>query len=112
MCKEGNQLKIYKRCIKQVAIQMYKIKNQLSPSYVQSLFTNRESNYDMRDNDRFTIPNFNTVTYGKKSLRYYGAKLWTDIPTEIKERFSLENFKSAVTIWLENIDDESNINFL
>ena len=76
LCRQGNQLSIYRKCMKQVAIQMYKIKNDLSPSYVQGLFNNRIPNYDISDNDQFRIPNFETITYGKTSFRYYGAKLW------------------------------------
>lgn len=112
MCREEQQLKIHKKCIKQVAVQMFKIKRNISPQYLQSLFTNRETHYNMRDNNQFIIPHFNTVNYGKKSLNYYGAKLWSYIPIEIKESNSLASFKSAVTTWLGNLDVIDNIDFL
>ena len=112
ICRDEKLLNIHKRCIKTVAIQMYKVKNQMVPNYIQELFTRRESNYDMRDNDLFNIPKFKTVSYGKKCFRYYGAKLWSIIPKEIKDRTSLTCFKDAMTIWLLNNDNVTNIEFL
>ena len=112
LCNEQKVLNIHKRCIKTVAIQMYKIKQQKVPIYVQEMFSRRESHYDIRDNDLFEIPHYKTVTYGKKSFRYFGAKLWANIPKEIKAKPSLTGFKDALTIWLLNIGNVSNIEFL
>jgi len=112
ICMDENQLNIYNKCIRQVAVQMYKIKRRISPQYLQSLFNVRETHYDMRDNNQFIIPQFTTVNYGKRSLKYYGAKLWSCIPLEIKERDSLAGFKSAVTTWLRNLDMSNRIDFL
>ena len=75
LCRNQKQLTIYKRCIKAVAMQMYKIKNHNTPIYIQELFNARLTNYDMRDNDKLTLPSFNSISFGKKSFRYYGAKL-------------------------------------
>ena len=111
MCQDQKVLNIHKRCIKTVAIQMYKIKRQLVPIYVQELFRKRESCYNIRDNDLFEIPCFKTVKYGKKSFRYFGAKLWANIPKEIKAKPTLTCFKDALTIWLLNIGNVSNIDF-
>ena len=112
LCRNEQQLNIYKRCIKNVAIQMYKIKNQTSPIFMQNLFVRRQSQYEMRDNDVYNIPRFKTVTYGKKSFRYYGAKLWSIIPVDIKDINSLVRFKSALTKWLQNHENVSNFDFL
>ena len=71
LCMQERQLNIHKRCIKSVAVLMFKVKSRLAPSYILDLVTNRELPYNVRDNDSFTLPNFNTITYGKKSLKYY-----------------------------------------
>lgn len=112
LCRKEKQLTIYKRCIKAVAMQMFKIKNQDAPIYIQELFNVRLNNYDMRDNDKFTLPSFNSTSYGKKSFRYYGAKLWNSIPLEIKQSVSLNTFKNSLTNWLECIDNVNTIEFL
>ena len=84
---------------------MYKVKTQIVPSYVRELFSSRESQYDLRDNDLFNIPNFKTITYGEKSVKYYGAKLWSNIPSDYKQCVSLSSFNLNVTRWLDSIDD-------
>lgn len=112
LCKQEKQLNVYRKCIKAVAIQMFKIKNGLSPDYVNELFTRREVNYEMRDSNNFNIPRYKTVKYGKRSLIYYAPKLWTNLPIHVKDAISLRTFKSAVTKWLQELDDISNINFL
>ena len=112
ICNDQKVLNIHRRCIKTVAIQMYKIKQQKVPTYVQELFSIRESYYNIRDNDLFEIPCFKTVKYGKKSFRYFGAKLWANIPKEIKSKPSLTCFKDALTIWLLDTENLSNIEFM
>ena len=91
---------------------MFKIKSQTAPSFINELFSHREHAYNMRDNDQFTLPKFNTVTFGRKSFRYYGSKLWTNIPVEIKQKPSLSTFKSAITKWVESIADLQNLEFI
>ena len=85
---------------------MYKVRKGIAPSYVSELFCIQESQYDMRDNDKFTLPQYNTVRFGKNSIRYYGAKLWNSIPVSIKHSQSLNTFKSAVNKWLLTCDIE------
>lgn len=112
ICKNEEILNINRRCIKSAAIQMFKIKMQTAPQYLQELFTRRESRYERRDTDLFNIPRFKTINYGKKSFRYYGAKVWSAIPRDIKEINSLQNFKSALTRWLLNTENISSIEYL
>ena len=97
ICSEENQLTIYKKCLKSVAIMMYKVKTGTAPEYIKELFISQESPYDMRDNDRYVLPKFRTITYGKKSFRYFGAWLWGNIPTQVKSCSSLNTFKSEIS---------------
>ena len=100
ICNQEKQLSVYRRCLKNAAILMYKIKKGISPQYVSELFSVHQVQYDMRDNDRMSLPNYNTITFGKNSFSYIGAKLWNNIPVEIKRSVSLNTFKSSVTKWL------------
>ena len=42
------------------------------------------------------IPEFNQVTYGKKSLRTFGLKLWNSLLYHIKSSENLESFKRTI----------------
>ena len=44
-------------------------------------------------------PKFSTKTYGYRSFRYYGAKLWNALPFEIKNTDDHDDFKSKLTAW-------------
>ena len=90
---------------------MYKINSKTAPTYLQELFPDREDLYNLRTNDTFHIPCFQTMTYGKKSFQYYGSELLMHIPSNIRSKVPLSSFKSAVTSWL-NSQNNANINFL
>ena len=53
------------------------------------------SNYNLRQAD-FSIPRYETVTYGKHSIRYLGPRLWTKLPKSIRDVTTLMSFKSKV----------------
>ena len=44
----------------------------------------------------------NTFLYGLRSIKYFGAKLWNDIPTFIKMSVSFNVFKSKLKEFLIN----------
>ena len=107
ICKEEKQLSVYKRCIRNMAIQMYKINKGTAPDYISELFSTQNSGYAMRDNQRMVLPEYNTVTFGKNSFRYLGAKVWNSIPVTIKHSVSLSTYKSALHEWLLTRDENS-----
>ena len=47
------------------------------------------------------IPEFNQVSYGKKSLRISGPKLWNGLRYHIKSPENLESSKEQLTIGME-----------
>ncbi len=49
------------------------------------------------------LGNKNTLQYGLKSLRYLGAKLWNDIPVEIRSIRLKHSFKMQLKIHLQNL---------
>ena len=105
ICSQEQQLSIFKKCVKTMAIMMYKVRTKTAPTYVCELFKPQESQYEMRDNEKLVLPRYNTVTFGKNSMKYYGAKLWNTIPVPIKSSSSLNIFKTAITKWLLTCDD-------
>ena len=48
--------------------------------------------YKLR-NHEFTIPRFNTVSFGKHSLRYMGPMVWSSVPSNVKKASTLSSFK-------------------
>ena len=105
ICEQEKQLNIFRNCVKMVACMMYRVSNSTAPNYISELFSRQESLYDMRDSNKFVLPRFYTIQYGKNSLSYYGVKLWNNIPLTIKNSHSLNTFKRSINKWLLTCDD-------
>ena len=58
---------------------IYKVKHKLLPSYVVDIFEENETRYQLRNENDFNIPRFQSVRYGKHSLRYQGPYLWSKL---------------------------------
>ena len=80
-----------------MAIFTYKIKNNLLPKIVIDLFTcpNHKYNLIIRNTD-FSINTFNTVKYGKNSLRYFGPHLWSKLNSSIRLEPCFSVFKNKI----------------
>ena len=98
---KANLPSLYNRILQDIAILMFKVKNNPVPPYIQDLFFNNAATttYNLRNSD-FRIPRFNTVTYGKHSIRYIGPLLWSNISRDVRNVNSLNVFKHAI----RNID--------
>ena len=57
--------------LQDVAILVYKVKFKLIAATIIDLFSVSLSSYNLRNSD-FFIPRFNTVKYGRQSIRYLG----------------------------------------
>ena len=83
------------RRLQDIAMLMYKVKNDLLPSSVTDIFSIKDSNYSLRNSD-FSIPRVNTEKYGKHSLRYFGPFLWSKLPADLRTAPSLSSFKNRI----------------
>ena len=87
------------RRLQDILILMYKVKNLLAPKHICDIFYKQFKNYNLRGSD-FPIPRFNTVKYGKHSIRYLGPHLWGKIDKDLRNKASLQesgnqNFRCA-----------------
>ena len=85
--------------IQTLAIELYKVYNNLSESLFSDRFTRTTNNYNLRTTSGFLIPQINTVLKGSNSIRYFGPKIWNIIPPETKYLISFENFKKSIRKW-------------
>ena len=90
-------LSVYRiRCL---GIEVYKCFNGLNPNYLNNLFKQPSLKYELRDSHRLEQPKFNTFTYGLRSFRYYGSKLWNVLPFSVKNTKEMHVFKKNITEW-------------
>ena len=75
---------------------MFKSLNGLAPVYLQDLFSERHTDYDMRDSLRkLNLPKPCT-DYLKRSFGYSGALLWNSLPENIRTIRSIRQFKKKI----------------
>ena len=83
------------RRLQDICILMYKVKHRLCPKSICNIFNEHTSAYNLRQSD-FSTPRYNTVTYGKHSLRYVGPKLWGKLSTADRSAKALQAFTYCI----------------
>ena len=79
--------------------EMYKTRNDLNPSFMQEIFYQNESHYNLRNNDEFVQPRVRSVGNGTESVRFKGPQLWQMLPQTIRNSESLAQFKANIKHW-------------
>ena len=83
LLKRDKATTIHERNIQTLAIELYKVFNDISPEIMKEVFIKKEtSKYCSRF--PFKGRNVNTVSYGTETLSFLGPKLWAIIPIDIK----------------------------
>ena len=99
---EWDQLSLRRRT--QKAIMMFKFLNGLAPVYLHDLFSERHTDYDLRDSFRkLNLPKPRT-DYLKGSFGYSGASLWNSLPENIRAITSIGQFNKEINRALETFD--------
>ena len=87
---------IHVRNLRLLATEMFKVKNNLSPSFIVYRF---ERVYNLRNKREFIRHKVITVQWGIESIRYFGPTIWDILPEEIKSATTLVSFKQKIQNW-------------
>ena len=69
----------------------------MAPEIVTEIFPLKpQRQYNLRSWSDFALPIVRTVNYGIESIKYLGSKVWQSIPESIKEKDTIERFKSGI----------------
>ena len=100
LLKKDNTVSIHHRNIQYVAIEMYKVMNNLSPQIMKDIFEKSDDNHT-RIGKKFIRPKVNTVYKGENSLRNFGPVVWNNmLPNKFKSCSSLIEFKKEIKSWI------------
>ena len=58
-----------------------------------------ESPYPLRNELRFKSRNIRTVKYGIETTAFVSSRIWSYMPSELKESTSLNEFRSKIKAW-------------
>ena len=81
-----------------LCIEIYKTFTKLNPGYMNDIFKLRNTDRLTREKYKLNleIPKPKKATFGTRSLRSYGLKIWNALPYHIKTSDNLNSFKSII----------------
>ena len=99
LLKLDNSFTIHQRNLQKLALEIYKVKNNLSPSFMKNIFIEHKKPYNLRNNPEFKTSNVHTVFNGTETITSRGPKTWTLVPSHIKKSKSVSEFKDKIKYW-------------
>ena len=72
---------------------------KLAPEIMNEVFDFIKCRNPLRNELRFKSRNIRTVRYGIETAAFVGSRIWTNMPNELKESTSLNEFKSKIKTW-------------
>ena len=76
LLKLDNSFTIHQRNLQKLALEIYKVKNNLSPSFMKNIFTEHKKPYNLRNNPEFKTSNVHTVFNGIETITFRRPKTW------------------------------------
>ena len=93
--EKGNSTTIRNRNIQLLAPELLKVKNGLSPPFMNEISVENEQHYyDSRKKTEFNGNNVKTVYNGTKTLTSLGPRIWKLRQTTLKKVIALRNLNS------------------
>ena len=99
LLKSTNTQPLHVRRLKQMACEVFKIVNKLSPEYINDLVKIKPSTYNFRAEKQAEIPSVNTTRYGLRSFRSEAARVWNSLPYELRVAESYLQFRRLIRGW-------------
>ena len=100
LLKKDGSVTIHHRNIQALAIEMYKVRNNLSPQIMTDMFQFRNNRPNIRNDNEFWVPMPKTTNYGSESVKYLGPIIWNILPKVLKDSSTLYSFKEKIKSWI------------
>ena len=94
-----NSVSIHQRNLQTLAVEMFKIKNNFSPPIMSTIFRLNENPFNLRDNNILKPRKIRTVHYGTETVTFRGPEIWAQVPENIKNSSSVNEFKTKIKTW-------------
>ena len=99
LLSEDKSFTVHHKNVQKLAIEIYKIKNELCPKIMLDLLKEVTRPYNLRNGLIWGSYRIKTVRYGTETITYLGPKTWSIIPDKIIESTSLETFRQKIKLW-------------
>ena len=90
---KDSSFKIHDRHLQKLLIEIFQVKMKLAPEIMNEVFDFIECRYPRRNELRSKLQNIRTIRYGTETATFVGSRIWSNMPSELKESTSLNQFK-------------------
>ena len=94
-----NSFTIHEKNLQRLAIEMYKVKNNLTPPFMKNVFLVSKNDINLRHKREFETTNVKSVYNGTETISFRGPQIWSIIPENIKNSQTLLEFQSKIKEW-------------
>ena len=104
LLEKAGKVKMNVYRLRKLCAEIYKTINKLNPEFMNNIFKVKENKRVVREQYKLNLetPEWNQVTFGAKSLKGYGSKVWNNLPSHIKTSENLIQFNSLMKNWNDN----------
>ena len=99
LLKNNNDTCNHHRHNQTLMIEIYKIKNNLTPPIKGFVFERRNNTYNLRNFQEFATKRKRTVKMGLETLSYRSPQLWSILTENLRQINWLVQFKESVRKW-------------
>ena len=99
LLQKDSAVTIHTKNLQILMTEMYKTRNGLNPLFMQEIFCDNTTYYNLRNSNDFFQPRVRSVNNGTESVRFKGPQLWQMLPPTIRNSQSLCQFKTKIKRW-------------
>ena len=99
LSEEVKSVTIHHRNLQTLAHEIFKVKNKMAPEILTEIFTQKESNYSLRNSTALQGRSIKTAMYGSETISSLEPKIRDILPTELKKIVSPTLFKKKTREW-------------
>ena len=92
----SGDISLHQKHLLYLAIEVCKSLAKLNPGFMWNFFERNHTPYNLRRGDLLLLPPAKSIRYGVNSLAFRGSLLWNNLPPQVKESQSLEEFKNRI----------------
>ena len=100
LLNKDNCFSIHYSNVDEFATELYKVARDMSPKIMSEVFKLRETaSYNLRHTSQFSTDPIHSIYNRTELALYLGPKIWEQIPAEIKNKESYDEFKRKIKKW-------------
>ena len=96
LLNRSDDISIHQKHLRYLAIKVYNSLTMLNPGFMWNFFERNNIPYNLRRVHLLLLPPAKSTRYGVNSLAFQGSLLRNNLPHQVKESQTLEEFKNRI----------------